>query len=148
MNYDEKDELILNELSKDARMPTKRIAETLDIPRVTVHTRIEKMKENGIIKQFTTVVDFDKIGLPVTAFIFISFSSTAKISQKELAEKIMELEHVSEIHLITGEWDILVKIRGESLEKIGKVVLEKIRTLDGVAKTITCPSFTAIKNGL
>ena len=42
MTIDEKDKLILDELTKDARLPTKRIASNIDIPRVTVHTRIEK----------------------------------------------------------------------------------------------------------
>ena len=147
MTFDEKDRIILDELLKDARAPTKHIAEKIDLPRITVHTRIEKMMEEGIIKQFTTIIDYKRIGLPITAFVFISFSPSGKISQSDLAKKISEIENVSEVHLITGEWDILVKIRGESLEKIGMVVLDEIRNLPGVAKTITCPSFSNIKNG-
>lgn len=145
---DEKDKMILEELQKDARVPTKRIAQNLDIPRVTVHTRIEKMKKDGIILGFTVITDYIKIGLPVTAFVFVSFSSQEKLSQQELAEQIAEIKNVFEVHLISGEWDILVKIRGESLDKIGKIVLNEIRTLQGVAKTITCPSFANVKNGV
>ncbi|MFW9924477.1 MAG: Lrp/AsnC family transcriptional regulator [Candidatus Thorarchaeota archaeon] len=147
MNYDEKDKIILDKLVEDSRIPTKRIAQDLDIPRVTVHTRIEKMKEEGIIKQFTTVIDYKKIGLPVTAFVFISFSPAGNLTQKDLAEKIAKIKNVYEIHLITGEWDILIKIRGESLDQIGNIVLNEIRILPGVAKTITCPSFMSVKNG-
>ena len=147
MSIDNKDKLILEELTKDARTPTKRIATTLDIPRVTVHTRIEKMKQDGIIKGFTVVTDYKKIGLPVLAFVFINFTTRGKLTQEELAETIAKIDNVYEVHLISGEWDILVKIRGESLDQIGKIVLERIRMLDGVAKTITCPSFSSIKNG-
>ena len=144
---DDKDKMILEELEKDARLPTKRIAANLDIPRVTVHTRIEKMKEDGVILGFTVITDYKKIGLPVTAFVFIEFSSN-KITQQDLADRIAEIKNVSEVHLISGEWDILVKLRGKSLDEIGKVVLNKIRNLDGVVKTITCPSFSNVKNGV
>ena len=147
MTIDDKDRMIIEELSKDARTPTKRIATNLDIPRVTVHTRIEKMKEEGIIKRFTVQLDYEKIGLPVTAFVFVLFSSDGNISQRELAEKIAEIENVYEVHLISGEWDILVKIRGQSLDEIGKIVLDKIRPMKGISKTITCPSFQNVKNG-
>ncbi|MGC9781062.1 MAG: Lrp/AsnC family transcriptional regulator [Candidatus Heimdallarchaeota archaeon] len=148
MPVDDKDRLILEELSKDARLPTKRIATNLDIPRVTVHTRIEKMKQEGVIKKFTILADYRKLGLPVTAFVFVSFSPNENITQRELAEKIAQIENVYEVHLISGEWDILVKIRGESLDAIGRIVLDEIRTVKGVTKTITCPSFSSIKNGV
>ncbi len=148
MKIDEKDRLILEELGKDARLPTKRIASNLDIPRVTVHTRIEKMKLEGVIKKFTILKDFKKLGLPVTAFVFVSYSPQDNVSQQAVAEKISQMENVFEVHLISGEWDMLVKLRGESLDQIGKIVLDDIRTQKGVAKTITCPSFSSIKNGV
>lgn len=148
MKIDEKDKLILEELGKDARLPTKRIASNLDIPRVTVHTRIEKMKLEGVIKKFTILKDFKKLGLPVTAFVFVSYNPQDNISQQAVAEKISQMENVFEVHLISGEWDMLVKLRGESLDQIGKIVLDDIRTQKGVAKTITCPSFSSIKNGV
>ncbi|HUT80427.1 MAG TPA: Lrp/AsnC family transcriptional regulator [Candidatus Bathyarchaeia archaeon] len=145
---DDKDRLILDELTKDARTPTKRIATTLDIPRVTVHTRIEKMKQDGVIKKFTILADYEQLGLPVTAFVFIEYSYQADVSQRVLAEQIAHIKNVYEVHLISGEWDLLVKIRGETLEKIGQMVLDEIRALKGVSKTITCPSFANVKNGI
>lgn len=148
MKIDEKDKRILEELAKDARLPTKRIAANLDIPRVTVHTRIEKMKQEGVIKKFTILKDFTKIGLPVTAFVFVAYNPQDNITQQQVAEKISQMENVFDVHLISGEWDMLVKLRGESLDQIGKIVLDDIRTLKGVAKTITCPSFSNIKNGV
>jgi len=148
VKIDEKDRLILEELGKDARLPTKRIASNLDIPRVTVHTRIEKLKLEGVIKKFTILKDFKKLGLPVTAFVFVSYSPQDNVSQQAVAEKISQMENVFEVHLISGEWDMLVKLRGESLDQIGKIVLDDIRTQKGVAKTITCPSFSSIKNGV
>ncbi|MHA1124546.1 MAG: Lrp/AsnC family transcriptional regulator [Candidatus Heimdallarchaeota archaeon] len=147
MPVDEKDRLILQQLRNDARMPTKRIAANLDIPRVTVHTRIEKMKDEGVILGFTVRTDYKKTGLPVTAFVFANFGE-ANLTQQELANQIAKLPNVYEVHLISGEWDILIKLRGESLEQIGRIVLDQIRPIKGVAKTITCAAFSTIKNGM
>ena len=60
----EKDKKILKELKKNSRNTTKQISSILKIPRVTVHDRIKKMKEKGIIKKFTVSIDYKKIGLP------------------------------------------------------------------------------------
>jgi DNA-binding Lrp family transcriptional regulator len=148
MTVDKKDELILEELVKDARKPTKHIALDIDIPRVTVHTRIEKLKERGVIKRFTIQKDYKKIGLPVMAYVFISFTPDHQIAQRDLAKKIAGIPNVYEVHLISGEWDIIVKIRGETLDQIGKIILDEIRTIKGVSKTITCPCFSTIKDTL
>jgi len=145
---DEKDKLILEELEKDARTPTKKIANILNIPRITVHTRIEKMKQEGIIQKFTIVTDSKKIGLPVTAFVFVEYSPKDDVPQQMLAEKIARIKNVYEVHLISGEWDILVKIKGESLENLAKIVLDEIRPMKGVGKTVTCASFLSIKNNI
>jgi Lrp/AsnC family transcriptional regulator, leucine-responsive regulatory protein len=143
---DDKDRAILNELEKDSRRSTKSIAKDLNIPRATVHERIRRMTERGIIKGFTVVPDFGKLGEPVTAFILVSFLANNNISQRELADKISRLDGVHEVHLISGEHDILLKVRGESMERIGDLVIDKIRQMDGVGRTLTCTCFATVKD--
>jgi DNA-binding Lrp family transcriptional regulator len=143
--FDEKDEKIIEELKKNSRNSTKKIAKNVKIPRVTTHDRIQKMKEKGIIKKFTVVIDYKKIGLPTEVFIFVSFQSGLDISQRELAKRISKIKGVSEVHIISGEYDLLLKVRGESLEKIGELVVDKLRKLKGVGKTLTFACFETIK---
>jgi Lrp/AsnC family leucine-responsive transcriptional regulator len=143
---DEKDRAILNELEKDSRRSTKSIAKDLNIPRATVHERIRRMTERGVIKGFTVVPDFGKLGEPVTAFILVSFLPNNIMSQRELADKISRLVGVHEVHLISGEHDILLKVRGESMERIGELVIDKIRQMDGVGRTLTCTCFATVKD--
>lgn len=142
---DDKDEIILNELKKNSRDTTKNIGKNVKIPRITVHDRIKKMINNGIIKNFTIIPDYQKIGLPSKVYIFISFRSDKKISQRELANRIAKLKGVFEVHIISGEYDLLIKVRGTSLEEIGKLVIDKLRKLDGVDKTLTCTCFETVK---
>ena len=142
---DDKDRAILTELQKDARRSTKAIAKDLNIPRATVHERIKRMMDKGIIKGFTVVPDYSQLGEPVTAFILISFLPNNDVSQRELAGKIAGLDGVQEVHLISGEHDILIKVRGRSMEGIGSLVIDKLRMIPGVGKTLTVASFASIK---
>jgi DNA-binding Lrp family transcriptional regulator len=142
---DDKDRAILTELQKDARRSTKAIAKDLNIPRATVHERIKRMMDKGIIKGFTVVPDYSQLGEPVTAFILISFLPNNDVSQRELATKIAALDGVQEVHLISGEHDILIKVRGRSMEGIGSLVIDKLRMIPGVGKTLTVASFASIK---
>ena len=142
---DEKDKIILAELKKNARNSTKNIATKVKIPRVTVHDRIKKMIERGIIKSFNVTIDYKKIGLSTEVFIFVSFLFNPEVSQRELAKRIAQLPGVSEVHIISGEYDLLLKVRGKSLEEIGKLVVDKLRQLKGVGRTLTCACFETVK---
>jgi len=142
---DKKDEMILSELKKDARQTTKAIANTTHIPRVTVHDRIQKMIQNGIIKAFHVSIDYKKIGFPTEVFIFISFNTNPEVSQRQLAKQIASLPGVHDVHIISGEYDLLLKVRGKSLEDIGGLVVDKLRQLKGVGKTLTFACFETVK---
>ena len=85
---DKKDELILSELKKNARQSTKAIAKHINIPRVTVHDRIQKMMERGIIKSFNVTIDYQKIGFSSEVFIFISFLPDQTGTSPNLTERI------------------------------------------------------------
>ncbi len=142
---DEKDSAILAELLKDSRKTTKAIARELDIPRATVHDRIAKLEQRGVVKRYTAVPDYSKLGLGVTAFILVQFVPEKGVSQRETAEDIAALPGISEVHMISGEYDMLLKVRGSSMEDIGKLVIDKLRDVTGVARTLTCACFTTVK---
>lgn len=142
---DDKDRQILEELRVDSKKTTKTIAENTGIPRTTVHDRIHKMEQSGVIRKFTIVPNYELIGEPTTAFVFISYAGGTGANQKELAQKLAEMKGVYEIHMISGDWDILAKVRGENVERIGELVTERLRELPGVGKTVTCAVFKTVK---
>jgi Lrp/AsnC family leucine-responsive transcriptional regulator len=142
---DEKDRAILIELQKDARRSTKAIAKDLNIPRATVHERIKRMMDKGVIRGFTVIPDYAQLGEPVTAFVLVSFLPNNDVSQRELADRIAGLVGVQEVHLISGEHDILIKVRGCSMEGIGSLVIDELRMIPGVGKTLTIASFASVK---
>jgi DNA-binding Lrp family transcriptional regulator len=50
------------------------------------------------------------------------------------------------VHIISGEWDFIVKARAKSVEELGDLVVNRLRLLEGVEKTISCFSFKSIKD--
>lgn len=142
---DDKDVKILNHLIKDGRSSFVEIAQELGIPRSTVQERVKRLIESGVIKKFTAKVDYSKVGKGVTSYIFVSFGGDKSISQRSLAEKIAEIPDVYEVSVISGEWDILLKTRTSSVEEIGRMVIDTLRSMPGIQKTETCVCFQSIK---
>jgi len=142
---DDKDHAILEELMKDSRKTTKAIAKELRIPRATVHDRIVKMEQRKTIRRYTAIPDYVQLGHGIIAFILVQFSPQEGMSQRETAEEISELNGIHEVHMISGEYDMLLKVRGSSMEEIGKLVIDKLREVKGVARTLTCACFTTVK---
>jgi DNA-binding Lrp family transcriptional regulator len=142
---DEKDRRILEALRENAKETTKAIAEKTGIPRTTVHDRITKMEDRGVIEQYTVLPDYEALGEPTTAFVFLSYDSRDGVAQEDVAEALSEMEGVYEVHMISGDWDLLAKVRGESVEAIGDLVIQRLRRLGGVGKTLTCTVFRTWK---
>jgi Lrp/AsnC family leucine-responsive transcriptional regulator len=142
---DEKDELIIEELRKDSRMSTADIARKTGLPRVTVHERIRKLRERGVIKRFTVMLDNSKVGMSTTAFVLVSYDPHQQVTQRKLAERLAKLAGVYEVHILAGEWDLLLKVRGDSVESIGKLVVDKLREVEGIGKTVTLTCFSSVK---
>jgi Lrp/AsnC family transcriptional regulator, leucine-responsive regulatory protein len=143
---DEKDTLIMEELKKDGRSSTADIARRAGIPRVTVHERIRRMKEKGLIRRFTVLPDYKKLGLNTTAFILVTYDAHARVSQRQLADKIAKMANIYEVHILAGDWDLLLKVRGGSIEEIGKVVIDRLREFEGVGRTLTIACFETAKD--
>ena len=141
---DKDDIVILNELIKNAREKTTNIAAKLKKRRTTVHDRIQKLFEKGIIKKFTVQIDHRKIGKSTTVFVLVSVTPT-NVDHIKLSKTIANLPGVCEVHMVSGQYDILVKIRGKTIEDIGNMIINKLRRVSGVSQTFTLACFETIK---
>jgi Lrp/AsnC family leucine-responsive transcriptional regulator len=121
---DDIDRKILRTLANDARRPLARLAEELDIAQTTLHQRVRRLEETGVITGSRLVVDWDQAGLPVVALI--SIEVTQRGSLADTAERISENPYVLSCFAITGEFDLLLVVRAESSAHLGEV-LEDLR---------------------
>lgn len=147
---DERDLAILNLLQKNCKMTAKEIARKINAPITTVFAKIKRMEQQGIIKEYRAVLDHRKLNFGVTAFILASFSyrtdkEEAPLSQRAIAEQISKFPEVQEVHIISGDWDILIKVKDKDVDSVGKFVIDKLRTVKGIEKTLTCIVFDTPK---
>jgi Lrp/AsnC family leucine-responsive transcriptional regulator len=142
---DDKDWQILGALMADGRRSVVDLARDLSMPRATVQERVRRLTHTGVIRKFAAVPDYEKIGSEVAAYILVSFTREGSLSQRKLAEEIGVIPEVHEIALISGEWDLILKVRGASVPDIGKLVIDRLRMMKGIEKTQTCLSFQVIK---
>ncbi len=68
------------------------------------------------------------------AFVLIS---TVPGKEEEVYNKISKLDYVAEIHPLFGEYDLIVKIDAKDYNEIGKIMIERVRTIEGVIDTKT-----------
>jgi len=139
---------LLQELKKNARENIASLSKKLGIPRTTVHYRIKRLVEEGVIEKFTIKPNYKKLNLGTTAFILARYDPDAGVSQREVARSIATLEGVYEVHIISGEWDLLIKVRAPSSEEVGKIVVDKLREIKGIGQTVTMVSFVTVKEEL
>ncbi len=142
---DSKDGLILDQLVLDSRQSTALISRKTGIPRVTVHDHLAKLVQNSVIRRFTVSLDYAKLDLPITTFVLVSYEPSARMDQHALARKISELPGVYAVHIISGEWDLFVKMRSRSIQAAGELIIDKIRLLHGVHKTLSMTCFETVK---
>lgn len=150
MKLDEKDLAILSIVQKNSKLGAREVARTVRSPITTVFAKTKRMEKLGIIKEYRAILDPQKLNAPTTAFILASITYGMKdnevlISQREIAREIAGFPEVQEIHIITGDWDLLIKIKGENVNTIGKFIIDKLRLVKGIEKTLTCMVFETCK---
>ncbi|MGD0645751.1 MAG: Lrp/AsnC family transcriptional regulator [Candidatus Bathyarchaeia archaeon] len=150
IKIDEKDLAILQLIQENSKLTAKQIAKKVNSPITTVFAKTKRMEELGIIKQYRAILSPEKLNLGTAAFILASVSYRAKpddvpVSQRAVAEEIARFPEVQEVHIITGDWDLLVKLRAENVDAIGKFVVDKLRLIRGLEKTLTCMIFETVK---
>ncbi len=147
---DEKDIAILTLLQANSKLTAKQIAKKINAPITTVFAKTKRMEDLGIIKEYRAIVDPQQLSAGTAAFILASVSyrtvvDGGPVSQREVAREIARFPEVQEVHIITGDWDLLVKLRAENVDSVGKFVVDKLRLIRGLEKTLTCMVFETVK---
>ncbi len=141
MKVDEKDLKILELLKNNSKLSSYQIAKKTLIPVTTVHNRIKKLEKNEIIKAYTIKINEKKLGKMITSYVFLEFDINSMLSKKftydDIAREIKKAGIVEDLAYITGEKDIIIKIRTKDIEEANKYILEHLRKIPGILRTNT-----------
>ncbi|NND05446.1 MAG: winged helix-turn-helix transcriptional regulator [Saprospiraceae bacterium] len=134
-DIDKLDRQILSILMKDAKMPYTDIAKKLFVSGGTVHVRMRKLEEMGIVKQANLMVNHDHLGYDISAFIgiYIDMSSL----YREVIAALKLIPEVIAAHYTTGNYSIFLHIICKDTEHLREVLSEKIQGIAGIQRTET-----------
>lgn len=149
-SLDKRDIEILKLLQRNCRMTAKEMAKKIGSPITTVYAKIKRMEELGVIKQYKAILDSKKLDKGAAAFILTSFvyrpgGRERPLSQRDVAKQIAAFPEVQEVHIITGGWDILIKVKADHVDTLGKFVMDKLRIVEGIENTLSCIVYETVK---
>ncbi|MBK9945317.1 MAG: Lrp/AsnC family transcriptional regulator [Kouleothrix sp.] len=126
---------ILTLLQDDGRMSNADIAQRVGLAPPTVLRRVKLLEERGYIRGYVALIDPLKLGLIVTAFIFVETSAGCDLV--DVNQFLAELPGVQEVHRTIGEWCFLLKVRTSTPQVLEQVIYSQLRTHPHVRRTFT-----------
>jgi DNA-binding Lrp family transcriptional regulator len=138
-----KDKCIMRELLRDGRMPLSKLGEVCGLSRQTVFNRVQKLRDEGIIRKFSVYIDPEKLDVSLKAYVLI-VAKPEKHLRSELMGYLQRCTCVTQLHLLFGRFDffveLLMKDRGELIEFI-----KDIHSFEAVERTETFIVYETLK---
>ena len=140
---DELDRKIVGLLIQNARMSYSDIGQQVGISRVAVKMRVQALEKKGIIEEYTTIINPQKLGGAVSCYFEIE---TAPESLSEVAEILRQIDTVTQIYRVTGRSKLHVHAVAASGEEMERLVCGTIDKLPGVTSCSCNIIFSRIKD--
>ena len=129
---DDLDMKILSSLYSDASVSVPRLSKQLGVNLSVMYSRIKRLQKRGVIERFTVQVNEDRLGMRAGALAGLN------IDPKQREAVLKEVEKIDGIRLIrevTGRYDIIVNLKGQSLDELHRAVYDVIGKIPGVIQT-------------
>ncbi len=141
VQMDEIDRQILNILQDNFRISYKDLGKKIGMAASSVHNRVQKMLDNGIIKKEDTIISPMKVGFEAIALIGLSVEP---LKMNEVAKKIASYDEVMLIATTTGDHDIIARVIARDEKHLWRFINEKIKPIEGVKPRMDVSSFIDI----
>ena len=129
---------LLTLLEKNARFTNAELATMLNVSEEAVASQIKELENQGVIKGYKPLVDWDKIANDrVTAMIELKVTPQRDAGFEEIAETIMEMEEVESVYLMSGGYDLSVLVRGRTFQEVAMFVAKRLAPMKNVLSTAT-----------
>ena len=129
------DRKILKILLADANTPYTDVARELDVSSGTIHVRMKRMTEAGIVEGARLVINPSMLGFDVCSFVGIYLEKGTVY--RSAAEAMTQIEEVVELHYTTGNYGMFAKLICRDTQHLREVLNDKIQLIPGVHRTET-----------
>jgi len=136
-NYkiDNIDKKIISFLMKDAMMPYTEIGHRILMSSGTIHVRMDNLREKGIVKGTSLLLDYAKLGYDLTAFVGVYLEKGSIYD--DVIKRLEKIPEVVEAHYTTGVYSIFMKLVCRNTEHLRQVLNEKVQSVKGIDRTET-----------
>jgi len=145
-NLDDTDIAILKSLQKDASIPMTELAEAVGSSKSVVWRRVQRMTDDGIIKNRVALLDREKLGLDVMLFANVKMQVHSRESLPNFIEKVQQFPEVIECHTLMGDIDFILKIVVKDIKAYESFFWEKLSQIDGIREISSSIALTAVKD--
>ena len=129
---------VLKLLDENARLSTTQMAVMLNLPEAEVESRIATLEKAGVVRGYKALIDWDKTDRElVTAVIDLQIAPSKDRGFDAVAETIMSFDEVEAVTLMSGGYDLSVRLTGRTFRDVAIFVAKRLAPLDGVLSTAT-----------
>lgn len=140
---DEVDRRIVQELVRDGRLSVSALAQLVNISRANAYSRLERLKDNGVLTGFTALVDPLRIGLTTSAYVALTVRQN---TWRDLTQRLREVPEVVHMALVGGDVDVMLLVRTQDNEALRNFVFDVLQAIPGVLSTRTLLVFEDLDN--
>lgn len=132
---DELDKKILAKLVEDGKLPYTEIAKELFVSSGTIHVRMKKLEQAGVVTGSSLRLDYHKLGYDITAFLGIYLDKSSLYD--EVAEQLKQIPEIVEANYTTGLYSLFCKIICKDTNHLRLILHDKIQKIGGIQRTET-----------
>lgn len=132
---DDLDLQILDILIKDSRTPYLEIARICHVSGGTIHVRMKKMEDIGMIKGTKLMLDMPKLGYDVCCFVGVFVDKNSSFSN--VMDEMSKIKEILELHYTTGQYSVFAKVVCKSISDLQDILMHRINTIIGIQSTDT-----------
>ena len=129
---------ILELLRENARYSTEDLARLTDADPETVEATIEDLEDRGVIRGYQAVVDFEETDRErVHAIVELNVTLDRETSYGDIADRIVQFPQVTELRLVSGDYDFDMEVEGDSMREVSHFISDKVAPIPEITQTVT-----------
>lgn len=134
----EKDLELLRILEDNSRLTAKEIASMTNLTPSDVEARIHALETAGVIRKYTTVINWEKAGNgEVSSIIELKVNPERDFGYDRIAERLSRFRQVKTLRLMTGTYDLQLLVTGKNVQEVSRFVSEHVAPMDRIRETAT-----------
>ncbi len=142
---DSLDRAILAELQANARISNAALARQVNLSPPAVHARIRRLEQQGFIRQYTALLDREKMGYDMLCFVHVSLRTHGPKQVEQFRQALREMPEVLECYHVTGEFDYLLKVVIRNRGDLERFIIKRLTPAPGIGRIHTSLVLSPIK---